>query len=369
QPRLAEFCQDTTFDIINIGFINTFPDQDPLTGLPGSNFGNQCWADTYIVDGVPSKLYSQCPNLVEDIPACQAAGKKIFLSLGGGYQTYEIDTIDSSTKFADWLWGAFGPKTDAWESAGSPRPFGDAVVDGFDFDIEYNVCILIFTGYANMIKRLRRRFEEVPERRFYISAAPQCPIPDEQLGVAIANSVIDFVWVQFYNSNPCSARDFVAGSKNGFNFDEWVQVIKNGANPNAKLYVGLPASALAANLGYYLTPEEVQPLVKKYMNKYPETFGGIMLWEATESMRNQIDGVSYGEKMKEILYDLDPNHPTPTPSPTPTPTPTPTSTTTTTPTTSTVLTSSTTSSTSTSSTTNSTPIPTPSTTTRTPTPS
>lgn len=106
--------------------------------MPGSNFGNQCWADTYIVDGVPSKLYSQCPNLVEDIPACQAAGKKIFLSLGGGYQTYEIDTIDSSTKFADWLWGAFGPKTDAWESAGSPRPFGDAVVDGFDFDIEYN---------------------------------------------------------------------------------------------------------------------------------------------------------------------------------------------------------------------------------------
>jgi chitinase len=40
------------------------------------------------------------------------------------------------------LWGAFGPQTAAWVSAGKPRPFdgpnGQAVeVDGFDFDIEY----------------------------------------------------------------------------------------------------------------------------------------------------------------------------------------------------------------------------------------
>ncbi|KAL4915624.1 glycoside hydrolase superfamily [Aspergillus aurantiobrunneus] len=312
QPRLAEFCQETAFDIINIGFINSFLDQDPLTGLPGSNFGNQCWADTYVVDGIPSKLYSQCPNLVEDIPLCQAAGKKVFLSLGGGHDTYWIDTIEASTKFADWLWGAFGPKTDVWESTDSPRPFGDAVVDGFDFDIEYNGS----WGYANMIKRLRKRFEETSDRAFYISAAPQCPIPDQQLGVAIANSFIDFVWVQFYNSNPCSARDFVEGTKNGFNFDDWVKVIKEGANPNAKLYVGLPASESAAQPGFYLTPEEVQPLVKKYMDKYPETFGGVMLWEATESRNNQIGGVTYGDRIREILFDLDPNHPAPSPTPT-----------------------------------------------------
>ncbi|KAL2863509.1 class III chitinase ChiA1 [Aspergillus lucknowensis] len=318
QPRLAEFCQETAFDIINIGFINRFPDQDLFTGLPGSDFGNQCWADTYFVDGLPSMLYSQCPNLREDIPICQAAGKKIFLSLGGGHDTYKINTIDSSTKFADFLWGAFGPKTEDWEADDKPRPFGDAVVDGFDFDIEYNGSL----GYANMIKRLRRRFTEVPDRTFYISVAPQCPIPDKQLSVAIANSLVDFVWVQFYNSNPCSARDFVEGTKNGFNFDDWVEVIKEGANPNAKLYVGLPASQSAALPGYYLTPQEVEPLVKKYMNKYPETFGGIMLWEATESKNNQIDGVSYADKIRDILFDLDPNHPTPTPSPTPTPTPT-----------------------------------------------
>lgn len=106
--------------------------------MPGSNFGNQCWANTYEVDGIPSKLYSDCPNLVEDIPKCQAAGKKVFLSLGGGHPTYSFETIDASTRFADFLWGAFGPVTDEWVDAGKPRPFRDVVVDGFDFDIEYN---------------------------------------------------------------------------------------------------------------------------------------------------------------------------------------------------------------------------------------
>lgn len=137
QPRLAEFCAETSYDIINIGFINSFPEQNPLTGLPGSDFGNQCWADTFVVDGIASQLYSHCPNIAEDIPKCQAAGKKVFLSLGGATPTYWFDTIDASTKLADFLWGAFGPVTDAWTVADKPRPFGNAVVDGFDFDIEF----------------------------------------------------------------------------------------------------------------------------------------------------------------------------------------------------------------------------------------
>ncbi|KAL4886317.1 glycoside hydrolase superfamily [Aspergillus karnatakaensis] len=344
QPRLAEFCQDPSIDIINIGFINRFPEQDPLTGLPGSDFGNQCWAETYEVNGIPSNLYSHCLNFEEDIKACQNAGKKVFLSLGGGHPTYWFNTIKASTDFGNWLWGAFGPVTDAWEAAASPRPFGNAVVDGFDLDIEYGGSL----GYANLVKVLRKNFEKDAEKKYYISAAPQCPIPDAQLSVAIRDSFIDFVWVQFYNSNPCSARDFVAGTKNGFNFDQWVNVIKSGANPNAKLYIGLPASKAAAQPGFYLTPEEVKPLAKKYMNKYPDTFGGIMLWEATESMNNEIGGVSYAANIRDILFDLDPNHPTPTPTPTPTSTTTSTTTTSTSTTTSTTTTTTTSTTTSTS---------------------
>ncbi|KAL4931848.1 glycoside hydrolase superfamily [Aspergillus undulatus] len=114
QPRLAEFCYSTAFDIINIGFINSFPDQNPFTGLPGSDFGNKCWADTYSVNGIPSQLKSHCKDLVIDLKTCQDAGKKIFLSLGGGHNSYQLDSIDSSARFANWLWGAFGPKRDDW---------------------------------------------------------------------------------------------------------------------------------------------------------------------------------------------------------------------------------------------------------------
>ena len=172
-----------------------------------------------------------------------------------------------------------------------------------------------------MINRLREHFAEEPSRTFYISGAPQCPIPDAQLGDAIANAAFDFVWVQFYNTEGCSARNFVQGNGNpGFNFDEWVTVIKNSANPDAKLLVGLPASSDMAIEGFYLNPAEVEPLVAKYMNKYPETFGGIMLWEATASDNNVINGGTYADKMKAILYRYGPK-PTPTPSQTPSHTP------------------------------------------------
>ncbi|KAF9885651.1 hypothetical protein FE257_012742 [Aspergillus nanangensis] len=290
QPRLSEFCQDPSLDIINIGFINEFPDQDPITHWPASNFGNQCNGEFYEWNGVQTKLLSGCHQLMEDIPICQAAGKKIFLSLGGASPaTQKILSHESALAFADFLWASFGPVEESWIEWGGPRPFGNITFDGFDFDIEHNGDF----GYADMVNRLREHFAEVPDRTFYISGAPQCALPDAQLSDAITNSPFDFVWVQFYNTPGCSARDYVDGT--GFNFDEWIKFIKKSANPNAKLLVGLPASESAAGAGYYLTPTEVKPLVSKYMKKYPQAFGGIMLWEATESKVNQIDGGSYAD--------------------------------------------------------------------------
>ncbi|KAL2010511.1 hypothetical protein VTN00DRAFT_6318 [Thermoascus crustaceus] len=298
QKRLSHFCEETSLDIINIGFVNIFPDQS-LTGWPGSNFGNQCDGLTFTIGGLTSGLLSGCHQLEEDIPKCQAAGKIVMLSLGGAYpMDQEIKSEESALAFADFLWGAFGPKIDDWIGVNGPRPFGDVVVDGFDFDIEHNGGF----GYATMINRFRWHFAHYPERKFYISGAPQCSIPDPQLSDAIQNAAFDFIWVQFYNTVGCSARNFVDGTGNpGFNFDQWVEVIKKGGNPSAKLFVGLPASPHAANPGFYLTPAEVRPLITKYMGLYPETFGGVMLWEATASDLNRIAGGSYADNMKRIF--------------------------------------------------------------------
>ncbi|GFF40539.1 endochitinase A1 [Aspergillus lentulus] len=303
QLRLSHFCKETSLDIINIGFINYFPDMSP-GHWPGSNFGNQCDGSYYATDdGVVTKLLSGCHQIMEDIPICQAAGKKVLLSIGGAYPADQsILSEDTAVAFATFLWGAFGPVAEGWEG---PRPFGNVVVDGFDFDIEHNGGF----GYATMVNTFRQYFNQVPERKFYLSAAPQCIIPDAQLSDAILNAAFDFIWIQYYNTAACSAKSFIDTTLGKFNFDAWVTTLKASASKNAKLYVGLPASETAANQGYYLTPDEVESLVSTYMDRYPDTFGGIMLWEATASENNKIDGAPYADHVKDILLDCDPSPP------------------------------------------------------------
>lgn len=87
------------------------------------------------------------------------------------------------------------------------RPFGDVYVNGFDFDIELN------NGYSQyypaMIATLRENFLSDPDHTYYITGAPQCPIPEPNMGVIIGNATFDYLWVQWYNNNnysvdPCA---------------------------------------------------------------------------------------------------------------------------------------------------------------------
>lgn len=144
--------------------------------------------------------------MIADIPVCQKTyGKKILLSLGGGTNTYALSGQNDGVAFADLLWGAFGPQTSGWLSAGKPRPFDgpnkEAVaVDGFDFDIEFRptgkslllliaplVCKkklgkglwLIFildnsVGYIACVNRLRGLFSSQAAKPYIITGAPQC---------------------------------------------------------------------------------------------------------------------------------------------------------------------------------------------------
>lgn len=77
------------------------------------------------------------------------------------------------------------------------RPFGDVFVNGFDFDIELN------NGYSQyypaMISKLRDLFAEDPDNTYYITGAPQCPIPEPNMGVIIENATFDYLWPQFYS--------------------------------------------------------------------------------------------------------------------------------------------------------------------------
>ncbi|MCJ1468613.1 Glycoside hydrolase 18 protein [Pseudocyphellaria aurata] len=315
EERLSHYCEDSSIDIIPLAFLNVFPDQ-LNGGYPGTNFGNQCGAETYTnLDGSASPLLSNCPNIGPDIKTCQAGGKKILLSLGGGVPTTQSIKDDASAvKFAQFLWDAFGPVRDSYHG---PRPFGDAVVDGFDFDIE-NVLTPgedpadLSRGYGTLIKTLRAFYALETPKQYYISGAPQCVVPDAHLAPAIETSWFDFLFVQFYNTPQCSARAFFdhtygayGGPPTDISFDAWSKFVASSSfNPNVKLYLGLPAAPTATyDPVMYLTPDEAKTIIEHFQAQHPNVFGGVMLFDVTRSETNSIGGKPYAGVLKSLLLD------------------------------------------------------------------
>lgn len=186
-------------DIIPIGFINVFPDEAGANGYPGANFGNACGGDMWVAPGgKQTQMFVNCWQIEEDIPKCQALGKKVLLSIGGDSPGEGISSTGSAQSFADFLWGAFGPLQDDTLTQ-FPRPFGkDVIIDGFDLDIESGTDF----GYADLVNELRAKFA-TSSKTFYISSAPQCVTPDSHLSTAIANADFDYVY-EF--PDPCTVR-------------------------------------------------------------------------------------------------------------------------------------------------------------------
>ena len=152
------------------------------------------------------------------------------MSIGGGLPTdYYLQTKDIAEYLAEFLWGAFGPVTSKWTSQGKPRPFGDAYVDGFDLDLEAFMKPApfddyLFANYRYFVDKLKNDLYPTQPGKFYISAAPQCVVPDVRLSDALSHSWFDFVFTQFYNTDLCNSRRGVEGigaSKTAFTFDTW----------------------------------------------------------------------------------------------------------------------------------------------------
>ncbi|KAL8790293.1 MAG: hypothetical protein Q9213_000645 [Squamulea squamosa] len=316
QQRLAHFCADSSIDVIPIAFLNVFPDQ-VNGGYPGTNFGNQCGSETFKnKDGSDSPLLSNCPLIGPDIKTCQAMGKKILLSLGGAIPTNQsIKNDESAVAFAKFVWNAFGPEDATYHG---PRPFGNAVVDGFDFDIESavsdNDAASQYRGYGTMIDTLRVLYATDTKNEYYISGAPQCVIPDAHLAHPIETSWFDFLFIQFYNTPQCSARAYfdssygrVGDKPSSISFDAWVGFVRTTAmNKDVKLYIGLPAApltALAYDTKMYIAPDDVVNLIDLFQCRYPKEFGGIMVFEATYSEQNLIDNKPFVDVVKGQLID------------------------------------------------------------------
>ncbi|KAL7821599.1 family 18 glycoside hydrolase [Trichoderma aethiopicum] len=266
QQRLSFYCDDDDINIIDIAFLNGIT--PPMTNF--ANAGDKC---TPFSD---NPFLLSCPEIEADIKTCQANGKTILLSLGGdSYTQGGWSSPADAEAAADEVWAMFGP---VQSDSSAPRPFGSAVVDGFDFDFEAATNNLAAFG-----AQLRKRGDDAGGKKFYLSAAPQCFFPDAAEGALIDAVPMDWVQIQFYN-NPCGVNAFTPGAEqqNNYNYQTWEDWAKTSPNPNVKLLVGIPAGPSAGH--GYVSGEQLKS-VFEYSKQF-DTFAGAMMWDMSQLYQN-----------------------------------------------------------------------------------
>lgn len=216
----------------------------------------------------------------EDIKTCQSQGKTIILSIGGA--TYTEGGFSSPAEASSWantIWAMFGP-----EQSGSSvnRPFGSAVIDGFDIDVE-----AVSANLAAFASQLRSNMDSAATntKKYILSAAPQCPFPDLANQDMLNAVKFDYVAVQFYN-NYCGVNSYVPGAstQNNFNFETWDNWAKTTSkNPNVKILLGIPGSSSAAGSGY-VSGSQLSSVIA--YSKGFSSFGGVMVWDMSQVFNN-----------------------------------------------------------------------------------
>lgn len=240
EGSLADTCASNNYNIVNLAFLTTFGGgRTPVLNLAG-----HC-----------DPAANGCSGLSADIRACKSQGIKVLLSLGGGAGAYSLSSADDARSVAQYLWDNY-----LGGQSGS-RPLGEEPLDGIDFDIEsgggqfYDALATALTSFGQKV---------------YLSAAPQCPFPDQMLQGAITTGVFDYVWVQFYNNPPCQYSSGDASALlNSWN-NNWANI------PAGKVFLGLPASADAAGSGFVaadVLTSQILPAVRG-----SQKYGGVMLW-------------------------------------------------------------------------------------------
>ncbi|KAI8393744.1 glycoside hydrolase superfamily [Radiomyces spectabilis] len=275
QDQLASYCDDSS-DVLIMSFLTDYN----VGSLPSLNLANACVGTNF-----PGTNLLKCDKVGEDIKKCQKKGKKVLLSLGGASGAYGFKSDAEGKTFAKTLWDIFGG------GDSDTRPFGDAVVDGFDLDIEGGGG----TGYVALIKELRSLFAKDSSKDYYITAAPQCPFPDAMLGTVIDEAGVDAVNVQFYN-NYCST------ASSSFNFDTWDNWAKTKSpNKDVKVFIGIPGSSSAAGSGY-VAFEQLKDIVKSVASTY-SSYGGVSIWDASQSYGNTEVSPNYAAAVAKLVKE------------------------------------------------------------------
>ena len=135
---LAQQCADQSVDIVVLSFLTTWYGPG---GYPTVNFGAACTSSNSAQQAKGATGLLSCPDMATAIKTCQSNGKKVMLSLGGATGTSSLESDSKAQAFATQLYNLFG--AGKGEST-DIRPFGDAVIDGFDLGRSSLNQLLIF---------------------------------------------------------------------------------------------------------------------------------------------------------------------------------------------------------------------------------
>jgi chitinase len=284
---LIDLCENQNVDIVILSFVYDFFTQG---GYPSINFGPACSPPNEVQSAQAPGLMD-CTPLAPEVAGCQQIGRKVLISLGGYIANSSFFSDDQAEQFAQTLWNLFGAGTGDDPDL---RPFGSGVVvDGFDIDNENHVT----SYYETFASALRQEFASDPTRTYYLSAAPQCPMPDESIPVG-AMTQADFVWVQFYNNPSCNL------DSDGFqaSFAAWSANLSASSTTPGKPRVYIGAGAFEGAGSGYVEGAGLSVPISMARELYVDNLGGIMLWDGSEALAN-VDGygVDYLEYAKAVL--------------------------------------------------------------------
>ncbi|KAJ2590972.1 Chitinase 2 [Coemansia sp. RSA 1804] len=265
QKPLGSYCDDDNVDIILLSFLYILQGKG---GYPVLNFANVCdYTTNASVPVFPGTELMHCSDMGADIKHCQSKGKIVLLSIGGATAQLNAD----AATFSKQVWDLF------MEGSSDIRPFDDAVIDGVDLDIEQGSQMNLIE-FANNMNQLYKS----GSKKYYLTAAPQCPYPDANLGTLLAQTHIDMSFIQFYNSGWCDNSKYgLPHWPQSMNYYMWEDAWRNSsfANKDMRLYVGATAGQNAGNPSSYVSPSFFANELQELQTNYTDSFGGAMLWD------------------------------------------------------------------------------------------
>ena len=126
---LRSICADPSVDIVILAFLTTLLGPG---GWPTLNIESNCGPSTkaQLQAGASGLIDCVSDGFAHQISQCQAAGKKVLLSMGGANGDIEIPDPGTAHEMAHTLWDVFLGGDNATTTG--IRPFGRVVLDGID---------------------------------------------------------------------------------------------------------------------------------------------------------------------------------------------------------------------------------------------